>query len=986
MMTSLGGVFPQRLLLIIFTLSGFAGLIYESIWTHYLKLFLGHAAYAQTLVLCIFMLGMALGSWVAAAKIKNIKNFFITYAKVELVLGIFALFFHEVSIFITNLFFDSIAPNIQSAENTNIIKWVIASALIIPQSILIGMTFPLVANGFLNQKKTNSGKNISLLYFSNSLGAAFGVLASGFLLINLLGLKLTMVVSGAVNIIIAVTIYYYFRQFESVRESETRFEQNLVSSNVYYILGFIAFLTGLASFIYEITWIRLISLILGSATHSFELMLSSFILGLALGGFFIRKRIDHLQNPIGALANIQLMMGIAAILSLLLYNYAFELMQLTYESLNRVSSSFFIYNLISHLICLLVMLPATIFAGMTLPLITKILVDDGGAQNIGKVYAFNTLGSIIGVLVCIHLLFPTVGAGNALFIGALVDIIAGLGLMMYFRYYTSVPKFAGICAASILCFAMLFTNANLNVNKLVSGVFRNGLINYEREVLYYKDGKTASVSVFETDGSISLATNGKPDASIRSHPERSADEPTQVLAGIIPVLSSPNPERVAVIGFGSGMTTHSVLASKRVKSIDTIEIEPAIVEGARYLSEKSWRAFEDQRSNIYYEDAKTFFSNNKSVYDLIIAEPSNPWVSGVSSLFSEEFYSKISHHISDGGIFSQWVQTYELSPELLATVANALAEHFAYYQIYLLDDSDLLVVASNNEIEPILSIKSNPEIARMTAELGIDSDSDLTSHYFGNKKLFENLFLSFNRQKNSDYFPVLDQNAVRSRYLKHSSEGILYLKNSGLPLAETIFSESLTKPVGEQPYFSIQGKRKEAFDFAEHLLRGEHFAGHSYEYLLFLQKYQNCSENESEEFWEQLPWLLTDVISNLPYDIRAELWPLINKHACLKKRKPEYKQGIQLVSAINFLNYQDVSILSEALLKEESSQSLFPRSFYAKAWLWAKIMTNSNDEQPFELASIKSANNNNNWVLYFLYALHQNSNVTDSIGDSYSSR
>jgi len=343
--------FPNRLLLVIFFLSGFAGLIYESIWTHYLKLFLGHAAYAQTLVLCIFMLGLAVGSWIAAKRVNNIKNFFITYAKVELSLGLFALVFHDVSLVVTHFFFDNVSPNLDSSSASNMIKWGLSSLIIIPQSILIGMTFPLIANGFLNSEPGHTGKKLSLLYFSNSLGAAIGVLVSGFVLIGFLGLKGTMFFSGTINIIISIIIFIYFKKF-NVQErvdKESRQRQNKQDLRIYLMLSGLAFFTGMASFIYEIIWVRLISLILGSATHSFELMLSSFILGLALGGFIIRKKIDSLKNPIGTLANIQIFMGIAAILSLLFYNYAFEIMQTAYASLNRVSPAYFAYNVISHL-------------------------------------------------------------------------------------------------------------------------------------------------------------------------------------------------------------------------------------------------------------------------------------------------------------------------------------------------------------------------------------------------------------------------------------------------------------------------------------------------------------------------------------------------------------------------------------------------------------------------------------------------------------
>ena len=292
---------PIYIFFILFVLSGFSGLIYESIWSHYLKLFLGHAAYAQTLVLAMFMGGMAIGSVIAAKFSNRWKNLLLGYAVVEAVIGVFALMFHQIFLGATDLAFTSLIPSL--GENTFMImltKWGIASLIILPQSILLGMTFPLMVAGVMRRYPDAGGKAIATLYFTNSFGGVFGVLVSSFILIYHFGLPGTILVAGLINIVLALVVWLLSAGDDYVPAMPLpSMEQNsnikLVSFPALLLL--ISLFTGLSSFMYEMGWIRMLSLVLGSSTHSFELMLAAFILGLALGGWWLRNRIDHLKKP-----------------------------------------------------------------------------------------------------------------------------------------------------------------------------------------------------------------------------------------------------------------------------------------------------------------------------------------------------------------------------------------------------------------------------------------------------------------------------------------------------------------------------------------------------------------------------------------------------------------------------------------------------------------------------------------------------------------
>jgi len=401
-----------RTLYALFAISGFCGLIYESIWSHYLKLFLGHAAYAQTVVLIVFIGGLALGSWLAGTFALRVRRPLLAYAAAEFAIGVMALLFHRVFVGSTNWAYDVLLPMTCSAESWCWTQWAFAALLIVPQSVLLGTTFPLMSGGILRLDPQFPGGKLSLLYFLNSIGAVVGVLASGFLLIPTVGLPGALFTAGICNILLAITVYMSDK--DTSPAAQVAVERGEGGGAQYdailpWLLG-IALVTGLSSFIYEVAWVRSLSLVLGSATHSFELMLSSFILGLALGGLWIKRRIDRIADPVRFLAVVQVLMGLFAVLTLPVYAFTFDLMAWFFDAVQKSDNGWVLFNLFSQVLCLLVMLPATFMAGMTLPLITVLLMRSRlGEKSIGTVYAANTLGGIIGVIVAVHLALPLLG-------------------------------------------------------------------------------------------------------------------------------------------------------------------------------------------------------------------------------------------------------------------------------------------------------------------------------------------------------------------------------------------------------------------------------------------------------------------------------------------------------------------------------------------------------------------------------------------------
>jgi spermidine synthase len=776
------------ILFALFAASGFAGLVYESIWTHYLKLFLGHAAYAQALVLAIFMGGMALGSWLAARWSGRLRNLLLAYAVTEAAVAAFALVFHELFVSSTGWAHQSVLPHFAG------FKWVLSTALILPQCVLLGMTFPLMAAGVLRSYPDRPGRSLSMLYFTNSLGAAIGVLVSGFILVRTLGLPGTIRLAGAINLVVAGAVFLLARGRPTA--PPVRAAKEAQRDNAFLFFLAVALITGASSFIYEVAWIRMLSLVLGTSTHSFELMLSAFILGLSLGGLWIQRRIDSLLAPVRTLGLLQLAMGVLALLSLPLYAQTFDLMRWLTNTLERSDAGYAWFILSSSGIALAIMLPATFCAGTTLPLVTVHLMRRGhGESSIGAVYAANTVGAIAAVFFAVHFGLPALGLKGLLVFGGALDIALGVALLWNAAagfVKRRVPLTWTAAGAAAVALTVLLVQ--LDPYRMASGVYRRTSILQaaDAEILFHRDGKTASVDVVRYPGAelVEIVTNGKSDASVAMKPGAGAslDEPTMILLGALPLALHPQGRRVACIGFGSGVTTHTLLASPRLTRVDTIEIEQEMVRGAEKFRPYNERAYADPRSHVVIDDAKTYFSTQRQKYDVIVSEPSNPWVSGVAGLFSDEFYRLVLRHLADGGVFAQWLQLYEIDLPLVVSVLKALEANFSDYVVYASTRFDLLIMARNGGAIGALDLRSLtiPAVADSLARIGVRGTQDLEVRRVGTRKSWEGLTRSFEVPMNSDYAPLLDQNAARTFFLRVQAGELTTFQKTPFPALEML--------------------------------------------------------------------------------------------------------------------------------------------------------------------------------------------------------
>lgn len=924
----------RRFLLAVFVVSGFTGLIYESIWSHYLKLFLGHAAYAQTLVLAIFMGGMALGSWAVAHYSARIRRLLWAYVLVEGLIGILGLFFHQTFVAASDFSFARVIPALPVGPLIHLYKWSLAALLILPQSVLLGMTFPLISGGLIRRWPDRPGETLATLYFTNSLGAASGVLVSGFVLIKVIGLPGTIVTAGLLNIALALVVWAVVRaQTEPAAAPATAAAfPGRERLGLWFTVA--AFLTGAASFMYELGWIRMLSLVLGSSTHSFELMLSAFIFGLAFGGLYVRRRIERVRDPVAYVAYVMVAMGALAALTLPAYNLTFDAMAWFLGAFARSANGYIGFNLLGQLIAALIMIPATFCAGMTLPLLTNELLRRGGGERaIGTVYSANTLGAIAGVLLTIHILMPLVGVKGVILAGASIHIVLGLSRLIASRHYPSRSAIIAMsaCIGMFGCAALV---VNLDPVKMASGVYRTGsaALPEGARIAYLRDGKTATISLVELGGTVTIATNGKPDAGIQMGPgEPTVDESTMVLAAVTPLSMLPHPTRVANIGFGSGLTTHTLLTSALVQRLDSIEIEPLMVEAARKgFGPRIRNVFDDPRSHIIYDDAKTFFASSREPYDLIVSEPSNPWVSGVATLFSDEFYGRITHYLSADGYFVQWMQVYETNLGVIASVIKALAPHFGAYALYNTDDVDILIVATRGKTlrSPDPQLLRSPALRAELERVGIQSVADIELRKIGDNRSIGPLLKTLAVPPNSDYYPFVDLNAARLRYLRQSAIELPALTVLPIPFLELLQGDTpraaTAEPAANSVLFrdrlvrrALEIRRAVATDSLNEL------DPQSATYLWRIDaSADHCAAGEGQNAWKNALRNISDATAAYlnPAEL-AQLWRKVMASPCYGAVPGEFRAWADLLAAIAQRNAPAIVRFGTQLLDSNSARS-----------------------------------------------------------------
>ncbi len=772
-----------------FFVSGAAGLVYEVLWAKYLALYVGSTGLAQVIVLATFMGGLALGSEVLGRWADRAANPLKFYAFLEFGIGLYAILFDQIFVLGRAVFLGSVA--VLGINPGGLILGKIAACVlsILVPTFLMGGTLPAMGR-FLVRSLSGVGPQIARLYFLNSLGAVFGCLLAGFYLIQTFGLQFSMIVGAALNILVGLAALIVFgREWTGAPPPPPPAEPvpadlALPRWAAFVILGCIA-LSGAVSMLYEVAWIRLLALVLGTSTYAFSLMLATFILGLALGSFLLAFR----KKTTGYLVIFGLAeaaVGLAVLLSLPFYTrLPFVFNQLA-TSLNREPATFGLYQFCTFALCALVMIVPTILQGITLPAAIKVVTADVRrlGRRVGFVYAINTVGTLVGSVAAGFVLLPWLGLKGTLLLAVALNLAMGLAILAAEvnparrRRLVAGTALAALAAAGVY-FVMM---GPWDQQVLASGAYRTrkripsfASLQQEvakRQLLFYRDGIDATIAIEDVrdpQPERLLTINGKVDASTAQ------DMATQKLMAHLPLLLHPRPLRVLIVGVGSGATIGSVLAYREVAEVDVVEISRDVILASRLFDKVNGSYWQDPRVKVYWEDAKTFLQITRKQYDVIISEPTNPWIAGVAGVFSKEYFESCRNRLADGGFFVQWIQAYELEDTTFYLMLETFTSVYPYYTLWNPTRSDTMLIGAACAYRPdFTQMEARLAAAPVKADLALTGASCLLTVLSLQMADFAQApaHIPWLHAVHSDFFPILEYRAPRGFFIGSEAGGV----------------------------------------------------------------------------------------------------------------------------------------------------------------------------------------------------------------------
>ncbi|HXI01652.1 MAG TPA: fused MFS/spermidine synthase, partial [Candidatus Saccharimonadales bacterium] len=489
--------------------------------------------------------------------------------------------------------------------------------------------------------------------------------------------------------------------------------------------------SGLGALLLEVCWTRTLSLVFGSSTHAFTLMLTTFLVGLAAGSAIAGRLLGRVRDPVGAFALAEIGAGLAVFTGTFLFPELPYGFLLVFEA-TRGSPGWFDAGRFA--LAASIMLVPTLLLGATFPLAVRCarMGAARAAQPVGFLYSVNTLGAIAGSLAAGFLLIPFAGLEQTLIVGALVSVTIGAFLL---TLASGAPRAVRWVLASVLF--LLLPALPLGAPRWNPVLMTSGIFQYAPKIaeniksraefiashtfnnqLFYRDGMTATVTVEKRpsrgDGTewLVLTVNGKVDASTVG------DMETQVLLGHLPVLIGKNPRRALVVGWGSGITAGSLLTHPEIESVRAVEIEPAVIQASTFFHDWNGKPEQDPRMTLEINDARHDMLVDPGRYDVIISEPSNPWLSGPARLFTREFFEMARAHLAPGGLLCQWVQMYGLDVDSYLTLLRTLSEVFDDVMVFRGSPGDTIVLAGTAPISlDLATIHKRLQVPAVAADL-----------------------------------------------------------------------------------------------------------------------------------------------------------------------------------------------------------------------------------------------------------------------------
>ncbi len=731
---------PSSLILILFLCSGIVSLLFQIVWLKNLVLVFGNTVWAVSTLLTTFMAGLAIGSWLFGRIADRVTSPLRLYGILAGGTGLYGLLTPLIFAFLPRLYIPIYTLSGGDTFMMGVFKFALAFLILWPPTLLMGGTLPLLAK-HCTADAMAAGASIGILYTINTLGAVFGTFLAGFVFIPAFGLRMTVLIAVFLSILILLMTLGLTRGESArfhiqglFRIARTRHSQSWMLA-VYFVCGF-------AALAYEVLWNRILVLHLGSSVYAYSVLLVVYLLGVTLGSAIMSHYVPKIQHPLLVFAGIQLLLAFDVILVINQFDLLSRVMALIQILLGVQSHASHVLLLFFGVFQVLI-LPTLLF-GASFPLAIALFVEHSGeiGREAGLLYASNTFGNILGSFCTGFLILPLIGAQHGLLLIASLNLLVGI----YLLTRSAVPRSRqlAIGAASLIVFYggyTFFTYPNQVI--LTAGVFQETDQN-QVNVIAFEEDIYATVSVEEhTDVRGTwrqLSMNGTNVAGT------SCELFTiQKLQGHLPLLLHHDPQSVLHIGFGSGGTAHAV-SRYPVKQITIAEISKSVIQkAADYFLDVNHHVLEDPRLKIEFTDGRNKVLASPEKYDVILSDSIHPRFSGNGSLYTHEYYQLLKERLNAGGVVSQWLPFYSITPENFKMIIRSFYEVFPNTSVWFVNstlNSYVIVIGTLDRPQIDYTIMKEklqiPEVAADLREIQTDSPYKILDYFlFANEVVGE---------------------------------------------------------------------------------------------------------------------------------------------------------------------------------------------------------------------------------------------------------
>ncbi len=766
------------LIYLLFFLSGAAGLIYQLIWVRKLVLIFGNTTFATSSILTAFMGGLALGSYLIGKYADRIKSPLKFYGLLELGIGASAtlilFLFLPISDAIYIWLFGVIG---NSSVIFNIVRFLLSIVILIIPTTLMGGTLPVISKYFI-KTSDNFGQRLGRLYAINTLGAVIGAFLTGYFLISMFGVSTTLWIAIILNLAIGVAAILLSNQKSEIKpatvpkEKRSKKEKQPTHSIpvkirqydtrtaklVLWLFG----AAGFASLAYEVVWTRALIFFVSSTTYSFTIILTTFLVGIALGSFVMAKWVDRLKRLLLWFAVFEIIIALAAIVSIpLLLNLdsiQIWLMQI-FQTNNwtQVSIQLFLTGFS-------ILIIPTLCMGAAFPVVNRIYVEniDKIGRGVGNVYMANTIGAILGSFLAGFVIIPLVGLNASILLLAVINL--GIALILIFfekDFQARKMQYLLFASASILIFLLIvFSTFTTKPIFLKTAGF------YDTRLLDYKDTAAATVSVLEKKDQINIWGRNVRYLNVNGHNTAHttfSDMIIHKMLAHLPMLLTPNPKHALVVGFGFGNTCRSFLDYEMIKTVDCVELVNYEKRTAEFFKTENEGVFSDPRFNFIVNDGRNYILASQKQYDIISINSVDPKFS--PTLYTEEFYRLCRARLNEDGQLVAWLPIYGMSLEEVQALVKSFINVFPNSSLWYNNPEHLLLVGMKGyypiDLAVVKSRMESPKVASSLAAIHLSDPFAFLATFFCGEQML-NKFAGSVPSHNDDH-PVVEFSRIPTK-------------------------------------------------------------------------------------------------------------------------------------------------------------------------------------------------------------------------------